>query len=298
MGQGDAVPLSRRYARPSDEDLPALSRLAFRLSAEHCAGCRNYHVMWPYLRSIGANGAGPEMRWADQVSTLGRIASGRGHVRWLLAGSADAGLLALVAAAMRTLPGVDYDATVVDRCATPLGLCRAYADTAGIDLCTVADDLGSHAPREEYDLILMHHLMGFMGAEQRSSLLRNAADWLAPGGKLVMSLGFDRPGVALPPRPNVPLMEWRERCIREASQSGELDLPEPLGIFLERLRTMREGSYAPVERHNRQDYEIAIADAGLVLEEELPFPAADDEPLSRAWRARDRFMWVAARLPA
>lgn len=294
MDQNAFPQLPFRYATPSDEDLPALSKLAYRLSATQCGDCRNYHVMWPYLRSIGANGGGPELRWSDHVAIMARAAASRSHVRFLLGGSADAGQLALVAEAMRTLPGVSYEVTIVDRCATPLDVCQSYAATAGIEITTIVDELGAYTADEAFDVVLLHHTLVFIPGDERPAFLRHAANWLAPGGSLVISISFDRRGEPSPP-PYQPMMAWREARIRDAAESGELELPEPLDDFLERLRAMRGSRRGPVGTHYRDDYEAAITDAGLSVIEAVHLPPEDHDPMGGNWRHRDRFMLVVQR---
>lgn len=283
-----------RYPMRSDEDLPALARLAYRVSATECKHCRNYHVYWPYLRSIGANGGGPEADWDLQVETLAALAGERSHVRWLLAGSADSGLLALVAATMGLRPAATYDVTVIDRCATPLALCRAYADDHGIDLATKVDDLQSFEGGGAFDVVLMHRTMGFIPQRLWARFLTRAGSWLAPQGRLVLTLSLDRPDQAPQWRPNASVIAWRTMRVRDAIASGELDPPEDAEVFVGRFDRRRDESATP-SAHRFEDYDDALAAAGLTLEKSLEMRGAESEALAEHWARRGRFIWVASR---
>ncbi len=282
-----------RYPLPTQEDLPFLSRLAYRISATECAGCRNYHVAWPYLRSLGANGGGPEFGWREQLAALAEAAAGRRHVRWFLAGSADAGQLAMVAEAMRAHPEATYDVTIVDRCATPLALCREHASAASIALDTVKGELENYVADDPFDIVIMHHTIVFVPEARCASFLKHASGWLAPDGHLVMTLSIDPPGSPPPTPPNPAVNAWRERIIREAARDGELDLPEDIDIFIERTTSMRDPSRGGARTHRAETYHAALAGAGLAVRSEmqlLPDPAYERAagPLQR-----DRFMLVA-----
>lgn len=286
-----------RYPLPTAEDLPALARLAFRLSATECSDCRNYHVMWPYLRSIGANGGGPEFSWPEQLDIVAAAAAGPSHVRWLLAGSADAGQLAMVAEAMKTRPEATYEVTIIDRCATPLAVCDAHARSAGIRLSCIKGDLQDHAVTG-YDVVLIHHTMVFFSESERADFLTHAAGWLAPEGRIVMSLSVDRPGAPPPPRPNLAVAEWRKQRITAAIEDGELELPEDLETFLGRAGYMREGFGARAREHRLAAYLEAFEGAGLAVERQVILTPDITEALAAAWKQRDRLMMMLRRSTA
>lgn len=292
------VPAPFRYPLPTREDLPALSRLAYRISATECAGCRNYHVTWPYLRSIGANGGGPEFNWSDQRAIVAGASAGRRHVRWFLAGSADAGQLAMVAEAMKAHPAATYDVTIVDRCATPLALCREHAAAESIALETIQGELDDYVAAEGFDVVLMHHTIVFVPPPKRAAFIKNAARWLAPDGRLVMTLSLDAPGEPVAKSPNLAMAAWREQLIRDAVADGELELPEDIETFIGRVVGMRDPSRGAMQSHRAEDYYAAIEEAGFAIERLVTLePEADDELLAQ-WRQRERAMLVASRSSA
>ncbi len=285
------LPLTFRYPTTTGEDLPRLARLAFDLSAIHCDVCRNYHVMWPYLRSIGANGLGPEFAWPIQVETCATAAEGRSDVHWLLAGAADSGQLALVAAAMARA-GTPFRATVVDRCATPLALCTAHAAARGIDLETLQSDLMEFARPEAFDAVMLHHIHAFFPLEERAAFVRHAASWVAPGGKVFMTASSDDGDTPPPVHPNPAFNKWRAAAVRAAVAKGELDLPEDLDTFLTHMEQMRDPRRKAEGPQDLDQTKGWLVGAGLEILEVVPLPPAQEEVLIRG-ATRQRIMIVA-----
>lgn len=278
---------AQRWPNPSAENLTSLARLAWQLSARHCAGCRNYHVMWPYLRAIGANGSGPEFRWELQRNALAEALAGRTAIRWLIAGSADAGLLALAAAVMERHPGVPFSVTIIDRCQTPLGLCRAHADANDIDLTAIHADLDEFEPDQPFDIVVMHHTIVFFEPDHQTVLLKRVAGWLAPEGRLYLTFSHDPPDLHGPVTPSSTIRDWRERQVRDAAATGEAVPPEDLDAFVARLHTIRDGIRGPDQRRALGFYDELVAAAGMEVERILPLPKLPTDPVP-GWRPRAR----------
>ncbi len=276
----DMPAIGLKYPMPqTDEDLPRLARLAFDLAAVHCGECRNYHAMWGYLRSIGANGRGPEIAWTEKLDALVAAASGRSHVEWLLAGSADSGQLGLVHAAMARAPDATYRVTVVDRCETPLKVCEAFADDVGIELETIKEDLAAFHRDEAFDFVLMHHIIIFVPAEDQAGFLQHAASWLRPDGRLFMTSSYEGEEDVPRVRPKPLLAAWRAEVVEEAVRNGTIDLPEDAGTFIDRLSHMRD-SRRPRQVSRRLDYWPAmVSGAGLTVEDVIEFPTDRVEKL-------------------
>lgn len=288
------MPLSQRYPRPTAEDLPRLARIAYGLSVHHCEACRDYHVMWPYLRSLGLHGGGPEHRFAEHVAAFRAAAAGRDTVRWLLAGSADAGQLALVESVGLLDPDVRHRSTIVDRCATPLGVARAHAESAGLDLETILGDLMAFDAPEAFDVVSMHHVVNFFPEESRVGFLCRAGTWLAPDGRLLIAVNYVGPGATV--KLSEALRSWREAGIRQAAAGGELDLPEDLETFIRRLDGMRDSRKgARREGHDRGYYEGLVAEAGLIVSDIVELPFDPDERALHGGAPRERCIIVAAR---
>ncbi len=177
--------------QPLDLDLLVASAPLARVWAENGCwrdpengqSCANYHAIWQYLRIIGA------------VTTLDRhapyyhkaiaqIAQDKGSTRVLLSGSADYGLLAVVAKAFREA-GSEPCITLVDRCGTPLKLARWYAEQRQLAVQTEQADLLDYSPRAGFDLICVHSLFGLIPGQLRPALLKRWHGLLRPGGRIL-----------------------------------------------------------------------------------------------------------------
>jgi hypothetical protein len=288
-----------RYRTPTSENLPRLARLAYEESKVHCGACRDFHVMWPYLRSLGLNGAGPEHNWPLHVETLARAATGRSNVRWFLAGSADAGLLAVVEAAAARHRDASHTFAIVDICGTPVALCAEHARAHGLHLEATIGDLATYRPGRPFDVVLMHQLLYFIPMAAQPAFMRHAAGWLAPGGTLHLTVSVDAAGGRPPEQRNASMVEWREAGIRADAASSLLELPEDVETFVGRLRGMRAGlSATRMPARPLEDYVVLVEAAGLVIDEVLRMPNEPDQiapARDDAWRHRHM---IIARAPS
>ncbi|WP_395770155.1 class I SAM-dependent methyltransferase [Arenimonas sp.] len=153
-----------------------------------CAGnpfgdCRWYHASWPVLKGLGVF---ISLKSDDDfLLPQLRAAISGGARRILVSGTADAGMLARIAACRDAAPD-GLDITVLDCCPTPLALCRQYAERAGLPIRTVqADILNYREGAEAYDLICTHSFLTFFDAAQRLQLVRQWHALLKPGGALI-----------------------------------------------------------------------------------------------------------------
>jgi len=206
------------------EDLLDLAEFEFHAAQKDCVDCDEYHALWGYGRLAGLNdGLSTD---ADIIAPLVTKFTSPG-ARILIAGAADAGLLALTAQATRQAgPKI----TVVDRCATPLAVCRHYAQVHGLALETIKADLTRTSPEGPFHLVIMHNLLLFIPATQRVSLLRLTAHSLANNGMLVLVNRMPRrqfDGITPKYRDNSKLAE-------ELAQR-QIVLPERADKFQERI---------------------------------------------------------------
>ncbi|MGV8839153.1 MAG: class I SAM-dependent methyltransferase [Bauldia sp.] len=290
---GPATISRYRFSRPTTEDLPRLARLAFEAASVHCGACRHYHVTAPWFRALGIGGIGVEFSWESQFDTILRAIGGRTSVRWLAAGAADAGVPALIGRIAAARPGTDHTVTVVDRCETPLTLCRAHAEAEGSAIETIRGDLRDFRRDEAFDIVLMHFTTIFFAADEVVPFLRHAGTWLAPGGLLIAGLHHDRPSEE-PARAPLPLVnEWRSAIVREAVAAGEIDLPEDVEDFIGRID--RRGLLRSPRRSSTGDAAELVRAAGLLPRELALLPFADAEAAIWGGDCRQRCLVVAAR---
>ena len=178
-----------------------LACIQAELSERRCsAPCRDYHAAWPVLRAAGLVGGidADRQPFLDILGPLFRCDAGR---RILIAGCADSALLSLVAGVAPATSQI----TIVDRCGTPLDICRRVAEP-NLLLETRQADLLSYQPEAPFDLIVCHSLLPFFCDTERRELLRRLATWLAPQGNMVLA-------VRLKPSSDV--------GVREQSQTGQ-----------------------------------------------------------------------------
>lgn len=231
------------------EDLPRLAAEASTIAPRLCGRCRNYHFLWPYLRLVGAPGAVDTGKLHLRQIVSDALSPGKKRV--LIAGCADTGLLALVAEAAR-----DAEIVVLDRCETPLELCRRYAQRWGLSIRTLHLDLENLAEPSSYNLVLAHSILPFISAERRVQVLRRLRRCLHNDGRLV--LRFRARG----PSDSADLIAYRSfvpgHLLERLARMG-VPLPEPRQAFLDRL-----DSYVQ-ERHAR-DVEVSLTDVEQLLD--------------------------------
>jgi SAM-dependent methyltransferase len=191
-----------------EEPLAESAPLARELAATHCrplpslaGGCAWYHGFWQDLRRLGiAKTSGGQ--GAFLVDTLRSLARAGESPRVLVSGSADYSMPAHALAAYRA-EGARLQLTVVDRCETPLALCRWYASREeaarhGAALSTYRADILAHVGPEPVDVVFTNSFLGSFAPADRPRL---AAAWhrlLRPGGRLAFTNRL-RPGAGTGP---------------------------------------------------------------------------------------------------
>jgi SAM-dependent methyltransferase len=172
------------------EDMPSLIRRAVAIAGTTCRGCAAFHGPWPARRAARA------MRSVDSHhGVLGPLfrelaGSGVGNA-WLIAGVADTGPLAMVAASLGDASR-DLRFTVVDLCQTPLELCRDYAARTGLNVEVAPSDILKFRPDRPQNVVFGHSVLAHMPPDTRGKAVVCFRDWLAPGGVLVSVTSIDR----------------------------------------------------------------------------------------------------------
>jgi len=271
------------------EDLPRIAAEGFQLAGRLCRGCGQLHALWPYIRLARATSAGLEDASSQLQSVLTElIAAGRRDV--LVAGSADTGLLALVA---RAGAGHPLDIVVLDRCKTPLELCRRLAQCWSLPIATLHEDLNDLDRRGQFDILLVHGTLHFLAPDRRAEVLARMRRSLRPDGRLVLRVNVSR-------RIQGDLTEegrdgYADWVPEELSRIG-VPLPEPLEAFRERLRLHamsrehREGAFGTPE-----EIQALLAEASLVTREWLELGVKLSAPVQEfvAKTGKRRFLVIA-----
>jgi len=254
------------------ENIPQLAQTAARLALRYCGSCQNYHFLWPYLRLIGTPGrAGDSQGFLESA-----LAEPTSNDQWrvLIAGCADTGLLSVVARA--TTGDRQAGITVLDRCRTPLELCRDFAERWALPLETLHVDLVDLSVDPRFDIVLAHTTLTFIVPERRLEAMTRLRRALRPGGKLILRFrtrGDVEAAHLSTYRSTVP-----SRLI-EQLDSMRLPLPESREALQRRVET-----YA-AERHAREASEPEYAEVEKLLDRagfdiEAIVPVASDHSAS------------------
>ena len=162
------------------EDLVEQAATQYRLAEQFCDTCRNYHAIWPYRR-LARVVATADASAPGFESTLDALFK-TGKRKVLIAGAADTGLLALTA---RTGAAYDVNIVVLDRCRTPLELCRQFAQRWSLRSCTLHQDLTGLDLAAEFDVVFANSVLMFIAPELRIDVLRRLSRALRLDGRLV-----------------------------------------------------------------------------------------------------------------
>jgi SAM-dependent methyltransferase len=238
------------------EPLRDLAAQAYEISNRLCGSCRDLHALWPYIRLSRAS-TGVEAQGSSLQAEL-RGLFDRGLRKVLIAGSQDAGLLALVT---RTGAGRDVDIAVLDICETPLELCRRLAKTWSLSIETIRQDLCDLNRDREFDCVLVHGTLHFIAAERRIAALTRIQRALRPSGRLILLFNTSPP-VATEKKIHT---DYGNLVLTELERL-DVPLPDTEAVMLERLnahqgrRDLREGAFA-----EPQEIEFLLDAAGLRL---------------------------------
>lgn len=240
------------------EDLLDLAVFEFHTAQTLCAACNEYHALWGYGRLAGINtGVATDADFLKPILT--RLAPPAARI--LIAGAADAGLLALTASATRH---AGANITVADGCATPLAVCRRYGDSKGLALTTLKAWLSEDPLAGPYDLIFAHNLLLFIPEERRIGLLRNFGRALAAGGRLVLVNGTAAPKLGSNERPTF----RNHGGLMAALAARGIPLPESEASFGHRAEILAEAWRARrVIVVTRERIEQDLSAAGFQIEE-------------------------------
>jgi SAM-dependent methyltransferase len=269
------------------EDLPQLATESFDLAGRLCSDCQNFHMLWPYHRLAQAAGGDVEIPLVQ--SALRRLLSPSGR-KILIAGCADSGLLAVVARAASA--GTSF--TVLDRCQTPLELCRRFADRWSFPIATLHTDLQELSVISSFDVVFVHMLLQFIPPTHHLNIFSRLRRSLRPGGHMVLVFRTSpriEASVAASYRHDYP------RHLIEQLETRGVPLPESRQTFQNRLevyfedRRRREGTHG-----NRAEVESLITAAGFEIEELIPIVAPMSAPFVQfaAKIGLQRFLVVAS----
>jgi hypothetical protein len=233
-----------------------------------CTDCLDYHFVRPHQQASGGWTLGPYHEVPVLEPILRRLVPPGGNV--LIAASADAGLLAFTHDAIGDLaPRI----TVADRCETPLAVCRRYATAEGIEISTARADLTETVPEGPFDAVIAHIVLRFIPAERRSNFLRRLGERLTPGGCIVLTHIEASAGASA-------YRSGMARRINEGFARRGLVIRDPARL---EAAIDREAAGADLPGRDLDDIDGLIAEAGLVLVDEIRLPPRSPQR-TREWR--------------
>ncbi len=176
------------------EDPLENARLCVEIAEARCVDCGNFHLR-SVLRRIAV---APDSKIGDMdefcamiALALTRVRKTGQAVRVAIVGSTDTGILATLMRTSHELGGDGLVSTLVitlmDQCATPLEICKAYARNGGFELNVVQTDIRNFAGAEKFDLVLMHGVLPFFPFAVRHDYMAHITTWLSQDGALISS---------------------------------------------------------------------------------------------------------------
>lgn len=268
----------RRQVEPSlldpatcGEDLAQLISRMSELAPALCEGCAAYHLRFILTRYAAVEKSiGVDRPFL--IERIRRILGDRGiqpPFEVVIAGAADTGILASCAHAVAAM-GADIQCgtrfTIIDRCGSPLALCREFAGQHGLMVRTERADLSTIGQKFDADIIVVHSLLRFLDGPGQVALLGKLGGWLKPGGRIIVSQSI---------RPRNGDHRDREAGRRKseiamanaAIANGEIRIADPA---LPLLRQMAEPDElfreVPGEIASIEELRHLVAEAGLEVE--------------------------------
>lgn len=268
------------------EDLPQLAAQAYALAHKLCGACQNYHSLWTYQRIAGASGGdvvAPVVR-----AILARLCSTDSkHI--LIAGSADTGLLNVVLGVAHPTCSI----VVVDRCETPLELCRQFSKRIARQIVTVRSDLAEVPFTSQFDVVLAHSLLQYIDRKNRLAVLSRLRRALRSSGTLVLVFRTSAP------IEGELLTEYQREYaahVLEQLESANIPLPESREAFYRNLQIYAEERRAREGAHTSlQEVKELVASAGFKVQQLHTIEADYSKPFSEFGTkiAKQRFVAIA-----
>ena len=251
------------------EDLAKYGQRTMELAPIYCGDCENLHLLQPSKRAAN-RAAKTEVDASYLMDVIGRLVADRGTsgpIDIVVAGSADTRLLSTCAHAAfvnarEAFSRVQF--TVLDRCRTPLEICRVYAEQHGLPLTIDAVDLTETNNSYPADILFQHSLFRFLPRDRHVATLKKFRDWLKPGGRMIFSTSVK------PPRSTDRLAAFRSRSfgrLTEKVDAGSINFDEPRENLDIRVgRHLKSADANKAEFENLDMVRQLFASAGMSIE--------------------------------
>ena len=221
------------------EDHPYNLALATTYASKLCEMCANYHATISINRITGTSAWSGISRPALVRFISNLPDEGAGSTDILIAGAADTSTFATCAHAVAVKSPRHLEATrfhILDKCETPLVLCRDFAHRHNLTAQIGRDDLTDPSRNYSADIVILHSVLNFIPADYHPDVLRNALSWLKPNGRLFFWNDLQRGHEA---REKAARKMENER-VRQMLADGRLTIGEDRETFLSRLEGRHE----------------------------------------------------------
>jgi hypothetical protein len=235
--------------------------LATTYASQFCGTCADYHTTISINRILGTSAWFGISRPALVDFISNSLGEGTDSRDILIAGAGDTSTFATCAHAV-AIKGPRYiEATrfhILDKCETPLALCRDFAQRHNLTAHIGRDDLTKPSGNYLADIVIMHSVLNFIPVDHHLDILRNALSWLKPNGRLFV-------WNALPSGPDArskAALRTDNEHVRQMLADGQLIIGEDRETFLSRLEG-RRARYGVVSGLPASYFETILAELGV-----------------------------------
>lgn len=175
-----------RLPVPTDEDFRAESIRFLKTCAAYCTCPNGWHFIWSAFKASGRRRS-VYFQQPMLEKLLAPVLSG-GVRRILIAGSADAGILSVLA----SIFGARVDYFAIDICAAPLQELRDHASRKGLSLRCLQTSLQDFVLQETFDLVFVHNTMYFLKPQEVGRVLRQLGQGMHANSWMVCGMRYER----------------------------------------------------------------------------------------------------------
>jgi hypothetical protein len=181
----------------------------------------------------------------------------------LIAGAADTSAFATCAHAVALEGRRQIEATrfhILDKCETPLALCRDFAERHNLTAQIGRDDLTDPSGNYSADTIIMQSVLNYIPTDHHLDVLRTTLSWLKPNGRLFFWNSLQ----GAPDAREKAARKVDHERVRQMIADGRLTLGEDRETFLSRLEMNQEKHHriSPAARLPASYFKTILAELG------------------------------------
>jgi hypothetical protein len=241
------------------------------IARTYCGDCEEYHVTTAAnrltKRTGWSRGTRPAMVGAVRQCLVAQAETTAGPLDVTIAAAADTSILAACAHAAWTAGAAVFARTrftVIDKCRTPLELCRDFAARHGLRVELATMDLTQPDRAFPSDAIVLHSVLTFLPPNTRVPFLHTCSSWLKQGGRICAWTGLKQGYDSREQLEAVRIAKEMRALVEAGLVSGQVKLNEPAETFLARLEHMTEKRRGGLHQiASVDDVRSLLAESGL-----------------------------------